>query len=107
MRDKGVLSLEEAVHKLTQVQADLFGFDDRGVIAEGKAADLVVFDPTRSPRARCAGCATSRPTPSGSPPTSPSGMRHLFVNGTPRDRRRRAAGRRGGGPSGQVLRAAH
>ena len=39
--------------------------------------------PTPSRPARCAGSTTSRPAPSASPPTSPTGMRHLLVNGTP------------------------
>jgi N-acyl-D-amino-acid deacylase len=83
VRDRGVLSLEEAVHKLTKVQADIFGFDDRGEIAEGKAADLVVFDPqTVAPgplrRVRDFPADAERLTAD-----HPSGMHHLFVNGTP------------------------
>jgi N-acyl-D-amino-acid deacylase len=83
VRDKGVLSLEEAVHKLTQVQADLFGFADRGVVREGLAADLVVFDPkTVAPgplrRVRDFPADAERLTAD-----RPEGMHHLFVNGTP------------------------
>ncbi len=36
--------LEEAVHMLTQVPADLYGFDDRGVLAPGRRADVNVID---------------------------------------------------------------
>jgi N-acyl-D-aspartate/D-glutamate deacylase len=45
VRDKGVLSIEEAVHQLADVPARLYGLTGRGRIADGFAADLVVFDP--------------------------------------------------------------
>lgn len=81
VRDKQVLTLENAVHKLTQVQADLFGFTDRGVLRVGAIADIVVFD-----------AATVAPGPvrrvvdfpaNGERLTAdqPTGMHHLFVNG--------------------------
>jgi N-acyl-D-aspartate/D-glutamate deacylase len=44
-RDKGVLSLEHAVWRLTGQPAEIFGISDRGRIEEGLAADLVAFDP--------------------------------------------------------------
>ena len=43
VRDRGDLTLERAVHELTGRQADTFGFAQRGTVAEGFAADLVVF----------------------------------------------------------------
>ena len=81
VREKKVLTLENAVHKLTQVQADLFGFTDRGVLRVGALADVVVFD-----------AATVSPGPvrrvvdfpaNGERLTAdqPTGMHHLFVNG--------------------------
>ena len=45
VREKKVFSLEQAVHHLTQRPAEMFGITDRGVLAEGKPADVVVFDP--------------------------------------------------------------
>jgi N-acyl-D-aspartate/D-glutamate deacylase len=45
VRQREVLSLEQAVHKLTAVPAALFGIPDRGRLAEGYVADLVLFDP--------------------------------------------------------------
>ena len=45
VRDKQAFTLEEAVRMLTLVPATLWGFSDRGLIREGMAADLVVFDP--------------------------------------------------------------
>ena len=47
VRERQVVSLEEAVRKMTSLPADHFGFTDRGRIAVGQAADLVVFDATR------------------------------------------------------------
>jgi N-acyl-D-amino-acid deacylase len=47
VRDRGVLTLEAAVRKLTADQADLLGLHDRGRVAPGLAADLVLFDPDR------------------------------------------------------------
>ena len=44
VREREVLSIERAVHKLTGEPAGVFGFTDRGVLAEGKAADIAVFD---------------------------------------------------------------
>lgn len=47
VRERGRLGLERAVQKLTQEPADLFGIHDRGVLAAGRAADVVLFDPGR------------------------------------------------------------
>ena len=54
-RDRGAMSLEQAVHKLTAQSADLFGFADRGRLRAGAAADLLLFDPAtvgRGPKQR-------------------------------------------------------
>jgi N-acyl-D-amino-acid deacylase len=45
VRQREVLSLEQAVHKLTAVPAALFGIPNRGTLADGYVADLVLFDP--------------------------------------------------------------
>jgi N-acyl-D-amino-acid deacylase len=49
-RERGVLALERAVRMLTADQAVLLGLHDRGRIAPGLAADLVLFDPDRIAR---------------------------------------------------------
>lgn len=45
VRETGALTLEQGVQKLTSIPARFFGIHDRGVLAVGKAADLVIFDP--------------------------------------------------------------
>ncbi|HEY4168462.1 MAG TPA: amidohydrolase family protein, partial [Reyranella sp.] len=45
VRERGTFTIEQAVHNLTQRPAETFGITDRGVLAEGKPADVVVFDP--------------------------------------------------------------
>ena len=45
VRTRQAFTLERAVQMLTNVPATLWGFHDRGLVREGLAADLVVFDP--------------------------------------------------------------
>ena len=45
VRGRHLMPLETAVRKLTGVQADLFGFADRGYLRPGAWADVTVFDP--------------------------------------------------------------
>ncbi len=45
VRDQGVLTLPEAVRKITSLPASRLGLDDRGVLESGRLADVVVFDP--------------------------------------------------------------
>jgi len=45
VRERGVLTLEHAVQRLTSDPADFFGIRDRGRLKLGLAADIVVFDP--------------------------------------------------------------
>ena len=70
-RDEGVLSLAEAVHRMTGFPARKFGIEDRGEVRTGAFADLVVFDP-----ARVADIATYE-----DPQQPPAGIPHVFVNG--------------------------
>jgi N-acyl-D-amino-acid deacylase len=82
VRERQVLTLEEAVRKLTSVQAGLFGFADRGVLRPGAFADVVVFDPDTvapGPLRRVADFPAGAERLTADQPT---GMRHLLVNGT-------------------------
>jgi len=45
VREDGVLTLEEAVRRMTSLAAHRLGIFDRGLVAPGMAADLLVFDP--------------------------------------------------------------
>lgn len=72
VRDQKVLTLEDAVRKMTTLPAQILGLRDRGQVREGFAADLVVFDP-----------ATVRETNSFEKPKSyPTGIPYTIVNGT-------------------------
>ena len=82
VRERQVLTLEEAVRKLTSEPAALFRFTDRGVLRPGACADVAVFDPaTVAPgplrRVRDFPAGADRLTAD-----APEGMRHVLVNGT-------------------------
>lgn len=47
VRSRRVVTLEDAVRRMTSLPARTFGFQDRGLIRKGLAADLVLFDPSR------------------------------------------------------------
>jgi dihydroorotase/N-acyl-D-amino-acid deacylase len=71
VREQKVLTLEDAVRKMTTLPAQILGLRDRGQIREGFAADLVLFDP-----------ATVRETNSFDKPKSyPVGIPYTIVNG--------------------------
>jgi N-acyl-D-aspartate/D-glutamate deacylase len=46
-REQGLVTLEEAIHLMTDKPARLYGLKDRGRLTEGACADVVVFDPER------------------------------------------------------------
>ena len=73
VKEKGVLSLEEAIRKATSVPAqEVLGLEDRGVIREGAYADVVLFD---LERIREGGDFLE-------PARPPEGIEHVLVNGT-------------------------
>ena len=71
VREQGLLSIEEAIRKMTSLPARKFGLLDRGIIALGMRADLVLFDPKR-----IADRATFE-----RPHAFPVGVRRVIVNG--------------------------
>ena len=80
VRDRGVLSLPEAVRKLTSEPADLFGIQGRGRIAPGAWADLLLFDPVtvnRGPKQR----VFDLPGGSARLTTPAIGVHGVWVNG--------------------------
>ncbi len=85
-RKRNLFPLETAIHKMTGLPAARFGFTDRGVIAPGAAADLVVFDPER-----IADAATFE-----HPKRPAIGIDSVYVNGTPVWQRGHATGARPG-----------
>ena len=44
VRDQHVISLEEAIRRMTSLPAQKFQLNDRGLLREGFAADIVIFD---------------------------------------------------------------
>ena len=72
VREVKLLRLEDAVRKMTSLPADYVGLRDRGRVAEGQAADLVLFDPaTIADRSTWA-----------EPGKLAVGVKHVIVNGT-------------------------
>ena len=45
VRERGAVTLEHAIRSMTSLPATVFGMHDRGVIREGAAADILIFDP--------------------------------------------------------------
>jgi dihydroorotase/N-acyl-D-amino-acid deacylase len=45
VREKGILTLEEAIRKMTSMPADRMRLEEIGILGKGKRADMVIFDP--------------------------------------------------------------
>jgi N-acyl-D-amino-acid deacylase len=71
VRERKALTLTEAVKKMTSMPADQIGLSDRGRLARGKKADIVIFD---------SGTIIDRAT-FQSPHQFPQGIKHVLVNG--------------------------
>ncbi|HET6229923.1 MAG TPA: D-aminoacylase [Longimicrobiaceae bacterium] len=73
VRERHVITLEDAVRKFTALPAQRVGLDDRGVVKQGMFADLTLFDP-----ATVCDRATFE-----NPVQTSVGIRHVIVNGVP------------------------
>jgi N-acyl-D-amino-acid deacylase len=73
VRENKLMSLENAVYKMTGLPADILGLTDRGHIADGQVADITVFDPA----------TVSDMSTYTAPATQPQGIPHVFVAGKP------------------------
>jgi N-acyl-D-aspartate/D-glutamate deacylase len=71
IRERKIVDLPMAIRKMTSLPAEQTGLSDRGRIAKGKKADLVIFDPQK-----IQDTATF-----DSPHQYPTGIAHVFVNG--------------------------
>jgi N-acyl-D-amino-acid deacylase len=86
VRERHVLTLEDAVRKFTALAAQRVGLDDRGVLKAGMFADLTIFDPnTVCDRATFV-----------DPVQTSVGIMHVIVNGVPVVRNARMTGQRSG-----------
>jgi N-acyl-D-aspartate/D-glutamate deacylase len=83
VREREVLSLEHAVHKLTGEPAAVFDFADRGELAAGKAADITVFDASTVAPGKLRRISDFPADGERLVADEPAGMRHVIVNGTP------------------------
>jgi N-acyl-D-amino-acid deacylase len=90
VKDRGTLTLEDAVRKMSSLPAGRLGIFDRGVLRPGMKADLAVFDLTR----------VRDLAEFGKPHQYPEGFVHVFVNGRPVLRDAKLTGER----PGRVLR---
>ena len=72
VREHGLMSIEDAVYKLSGHAADRFGMKDRGVIREGAFADVVVFEPDK----------VQDHATYDSPQLPATGISDVFVSGT-------------------------
>ena len=73
VREEKLISLETAIRKMTSLPATIAGIPDRGILASGYFADLVVFDPGK----------IGSPSRYENPSQKPEGIGMVLVNGVP------------------------
>ena len=80
VRNRNLMEIEEAVHLMTDVPAQLYGLRDRGRVHAGYAADLVVFDPD-TVASEPARLVDDMPGGGARLYAGSIGVNHVFVNG--------------------------
>jgi len=90
VRDKSLLDMSEAIHKITMLPANTFGIRKRGVLKRGAFADIVIFDPKKI----VDGATFEKPF------LKPQGIHYVIVNGMPAI----WEGKMTGNMSGRILR---
>ncbi|MBI5051004.1 MAG: D-aminoacylase [Nitrospirae bacterium] len=73
VKEQGIMTIEDAVYKMSGLPARTFGIRNRGVIAEGFFADITIFDPDR----------IEDKADFDHPFKRPDGIYYVFVNGVP------------------------
>ncbi len=81
VRDRGLLPLEEAIHRITDVPARLYGLVERGRLQEGWHADVVVLDPA-TVQSDDVAMRFDLPGGAGRLYAGARGIEHVLVNGT-------------------------
>lgn len=93
VREQKVLSLEEAIRRMTSLPAETFRFKDRGVIRAGAWADVVIFDPDK----------VNDPSTFDDPHHYSEGFSNVLVRGVPVIRYGKVTEARPGGPLRRTL----
>jgi N-acyl-D-amino-acid deacylase len=86
VRDEKIIGLEEAIRRMTSLPAQRFQLHERGLIREGMAADIVIFDKDK----------VKDEATFASPHAYSSGFHYVIVNGTITLENGKHTGRRGG-----------
>jgi N-acyl-D-amino-acid deacylase len=73
VRDRKLIPMEQAIRRMTGASAERFLMKDRGVLAPGKKADIVIFDPRT---------VAETPAVDANPAGRPKGISHVFINGS-------------------------
>jgi len=73
VREQNILTLSEAVYKMTGFTSKIFNIKHRGIIAKGYFADITIFDPDK----------VTDTAEFSDPFKKPEGIHHVFVNGVP------------------------